>query len=69
MDEVDQAQALEEAQRQDALRRLRPPRAANRKVRPRDCVRCGDPIPLRRLRAVPDTEHCIDCQAAVEGEI
>jgi DnaK suppressor protein len=26
------------------------------------CVRCGDRIALARLRAVPDTEHCLDCK-------
>jgi DnaK suppressor protein len=26
------------------------------------CVRCGDPIPLERLEALPWAARCIDCQ-------
>jgi RNA polymerase-binding protein DksA len=37
------------------------------------CARCAEPIPLDRLRAAPDTLHCIDCAttpaaSAVESE-
>jgi len=25
------------------------------------CIDCGDPIPMARLKAVPETEMCIEC--------
>lgn len=25
------------------------------------CVDCGDPIPMARLKAMPETELCVDC--------
>lgn len=28
----------------------------------RDCVDCGLPIPIQRLRAVPSAIRCIQCQ-------
>src|SRR5690606_25933443 len=31
------------------------------------CARCGRDIPLERLMVVPDSEHCADCQRALEG--
>lgn len=30
------------------------------------CERCGDAIPLSRLRAVPWARHCLGCQAIEE---
>jgi len=29
------------------------------------CVTCGESIPLVRLRALPDTQICVDCSRAV----
>jgi DnaK suppressor protein len=31
------------------------------------CARCGRPIGMGRLDVVPSTEHCAQCQIAVEG--
>ncbi|WP_319470775.1 TraR/DksA C4-type zinc finger protein [uncultured Pseudodesulfovibrio sp.] len=25
------------------------------------CIDCGDPIPMARLKAMPETEHCVEC--------
>ena len=30
------------------------------------CERCGRPIPLRRLRAIPITRYCLPCQTREE---
>ncbi|EEY08695.1 TraR/DksA family transcriptional regulator [Mannheimia haemolytica] len=32
----------------------------------RDCIDCGLPIPIQRLRAVPLTVRCISCQQDYE---
>jgi phage/conjugal plasmid C-4 type zinc finger TraR family protein len=72
-DEIDRAQALEEAQREDAL-------AAHwRRVHGDDgelddwehasahwCIDCGVRIPDPRRRAVPGVTRCIDCQELAE---
>jgi DnaK suppressor protein len=31
------------------------------------CERCGQPIELARLRAIPATRHCLACQSRVEA--
>ena len=33
-----------------------------------NCLQCGKPISKRRLKAVPHTELCIDCQKKDEGK-
>lgn len=33
------------------------------------CERCGRPIPLARLRAIPATRFCVGCQAGEESRI
>lgn len=25
------------------------------------CIDCGDPIPMARLKAMPETSHCVEC--------
>ncbi len=25
------------------------------------CIDCGDPIPMARLKAMPETEYCVEC--------
>ncbi len=30
------------------------------------CLRCGEPIPLDRLRAMPATRYCVTCQTREE---
>jgi hypothetical protein len=34
----------------------------------RDCERCGQPIPARRLEALPYTRLCIACSEAIGGD-
>ncbi|MEK7447053.1 MAG: TraR/DksA family transcriptional regulator [candidate division NC10 bacterium] len=31
------------------------------------CERCGQPIELARLRAIPATRHCLACQSRLEA--
>lgn len=67
-DLVDEAQSLEQALREDALanrhRRYADPQGA---IRPRDCTRCGTPIPPERLASVPLAIRCTPCQARYEA--
>jgi phage/conjugal plasmid C-4 type zinc finger TraR family protein len=64
-DLVDRAQALEELQREDALRRiLREPPGKGSKF----CRRCGDEIPEDRRKALPEADTCVDCQLIEERE-
>lgn len=30
------------------------------------CEECGDAIPEERRQVAPGTEHCVDCQSALE---
>jgi DnaK suppressor protein len=32
------------------------------------CQRCGEAIPLARLRAMPATRHCVTCQSREESQ-
>ena len=32
----------------------------------RYCVRCGEEIPVERLRAIPGTKYCIFCKEKLE---
>ena len=32
------------------------------------CLRCDEPIPERRLRAVPWAAYCVACQETIEGQ-
>jgi DnaK suppressor protein len=32
------------------------------------CANCGKPIAEKRLRALPEATHCIDCQAKLERQ-
>lgn len=62
-DPIDRASAISEAHTERAL--------ADMKNRPRvkptsECVDCGQPIPEARQKATGGTDHCIDCQAAME---
>jgi len=34
----------------------------------RECYRCGEPIPPRRLEVLPNTRLCLDCSQAVGGD-
>lgn len=55
----DQAQALEEAQRDAALASVRALPCASAASA---CADCGDDIPPARLKAAPWAVTCIDCQ-------
>ena len=32
------------------------------------CFECGDPIALDRLKAVPNADHCIECQRFLDKQ-
>lgn len=64
MDVVDIAQALE-ADRRDAA--LRAARAPDHGVGDGTCRCCGNPIPPRRLEALPTALRCAPCQRAIEA--
>ena len=32
------------------------------------CIRCDEPIPEKRLQALPDTKVCVGCSEAIGGE-
>jgi Prokaryotic dksA/traR C4-type zinc finger len=34
----------------------------------KECERCGEPIPARRLEVLPDTRLCIACSEAIGGD-
>lgn len=63
MDEFDQAQRLEEQDRERALRSLsrRPARTGTD-----DCIECGNPIDVARKVALPSATRCVDCQGLHE---
>lgn len=31
-----------------------------------DCLDCGDPIPMARLKVMPETEYCVQCAEDAE---
>ena len=66
-DIADHAQALEEAHRAKSLMaRVEKARRGAAAVEARPCANCYEPIPVERLRAVPQTELCVDCAATLE---
>ena len=69
MDAADRSQAAEELMRSIGIRRVLDQARSGRPAAsgPRDCGRCGRPIPAARLDAVPGAELCTGCQAALEG--
>jgi phage/conjugal plasmid C-4 type zinc finger TraR family protein len=64
IDSVDQAQALEEEQREDALRRHARLRVHGDSAE--DCIACGFSIPEARRIAVPGVQTCVFCQTKIE---
>lgn len=64
MDALDQASALEEEQRAEALYQARK-RAAHGAGR-EDCEDCGEVIPPARRVAAPGAIRCIACQTIFE---
>lgn len=70
-DIIDRASEQEERHRawsllEHAARRQRECAEAAPPARRRACADCGDPIPPRRLRALPQTTRCTPCQARQE---
>ena len=72
MDLEDQAQALEQQQRDDAIAAARgnPPRGDWRALSKKWCdgPACGERIPDERRRAIPGVTFCIECQTRREKE-
>jgi len=64
-DDLDRAQAINEALQADALRDWR--RRQNHGPTRTECDECGEPIPEKRRLAVPGCRLCIDCQRALEA--
>lgn len=63
-DEVDQAQVVEERERQAALAVVL--RAASAEEGDGFCSGCGDAIDPDRLKAQPRAKRCVECQTARE---
>lgn len=64
-DFADDAQLIEEAERDSAVAQLR--RRVARPVEIRlDCAACADPIEPDRLKANPGARRCLHCQEAFE---
>lgn len=71
-DVFDQAAALEERQREDALQAQRNRAGLAGKTHldsARECRVCDEPIPEQRRRAMPGVKTCIDCQEDLEHEL
>jgi RNA polymerase-binding transcription factor DksA len=60
---LEQASALEQARRDEAVRRAR--ECVRGKGRP-DCIDCGEPIPPARRVAAPESIRCIRHQILFE---
>lgn len=57
-------QSVAEAQLSKARVRLARLREAVKRVDDEDfglCLDCGEPIPMARLKAMPETGYCVDC--------
>lgn len=66
MDEIDQAQGLNEDFQAFALELQQNSREpAN--YTGTDCLDCGEEIPLKRRQAMPGCRRCIDCQTTLEN--
>ena len=61
----EQASALEQAQRDEALRVIQAQAQPNGSGRAA-CQDCGEPIPRERRSAVPNAIRCIRCQTNFE---
>lgn len=69
-DLVDQAQELEEAEREDGLADVRRQLCEGdwRLLSAEACESCGEDIPAARREAVVGVRYCVDCQARIERE-
>ena len=69
-DAVDLAQELEERYRSEALAAHRASHIVGdgeQIVHPRDCLQCGDEIPMPRLLLDTSARRCTPCQALYEA--
>ena len=69
-DIVDRAQELEEILRAEALAAHRASHIVGdgeQTVHPRDCLQCGDEIPMARLLRHTSAVRCTPCQALYEA--
>jgi phage/conjugal plasmid C-4 type zinc finger TraR family protein len=64
-DQLDQAQAREEAEREASILRARA-RAVAVSPALTACLACGDEIEPARRRAVPGVRRCVACQQLAE---
>jgi phage/conjugal plasmid C-4 type zinc finger TraR family protein len=64
-DVADEAQEIEQAERESAVAEIRRKAAPSVRVFA-DCVACGDPIESDRLQANPGAKRCLMCQEAFE---
>lgn len=64
-DIADEAQLVEEAERDHAVAVIRRRAARPAEIR-LDCAACGDPIEPDRLKANPSAKRCLRCQEAFE---
>jgi phage/conjugal plasmid C-4 type zinc finger TraR family protein len=67
-DEIDRAQALDEAHREQALASHHMRAASRLREARTHCRRCGDPIPKTRREAMPGADTCVECQASEERQ-
>ncbi len=64
MDNIDQAQVLEQLSRDAAIKNARRTQATKGTV---ECIGCDSKIPVARRRAHPTATRCIGCQAEYEA--
>ena len=49
-----------------AAQEVQIPQETEESVLAKTCVKCGNPIPVERLEAVPNAERCVSCQQKAE---
>jgi len=59
MDQIDEAQRLEEQHLRRSLDALN--QSQRGRISALHCIDCGEPIPERRRQAVPGVQKCIQC--------
>ena len=69
MDDADRAEEYQEQMIADAIESSRRSALASSAMEGDGaCIRCGEPIPAQRLRAIPHAVRCVECQADFERE-
>lgn len=64
MDDIDRAQAINEALQADAMRDWRRQQQTGPGLS--ECEECGEEIPEKRREAVPGCRLCVKCQSDLE---